>query len=169
MKCLSKKQMLLFFYNAIKGEERKPIEEHFLRCSRCSKNYESLNKFLCAAEKEKVDISRDSLNDILKQIETQTQPVSILPRLRQRLAFVIQGIISALAYRPQIAVVALVVIAALFLLPVINKGRIEIAKEDIVDIEMELVFEDSNNTDVILDIFSLDSSSQNSSSTYISS
>jgi hypothetical protein len=161
--------MLLFFYNEIKGEERKPIEEHFLHCSRCSKNYESLNKFLCIAEKEKVDISRDSLNDILKQIETQTQPVSVISSLMERIVFIVQGMISALAYRPQIAVVTLVIIAAFSLLPIINKGRIDAAKEDIVDIEMELVFEDSNNTDVILDIFSLDSSSQKSSSTYISS
>ena len=168
MKCLSKKQMLLFFYNEMKEQERKLASLHFLRCSRCNKKYESLNKFLCLAEKEKVDISRDSLNNILKQIETQTRKESILSRVRQRIAFVTQDIMAAIAYRPQVAVVALAIIAIFSLLPIMNKERIEVSKEGIVDIEMELVFEDSNNTDVILDIFSLDSS-QKSSSTYISS
>ena len=168
MRCLSKKQMLLFFYNEMKEQEKKLASLHFLHCSRCNKKYESLNKFLCIAEKDKMDISRDSLNNILKQIETQTRKVSIVSRMRQRIAFVTQDITAAIAYRPQVAVVALAIIAIFSLLPIMNKERIEMSKEGIVDIEMELVFEDSNNTDVILDIFSPDYS-QKSSSTYISS
>lgn len=168
MKCFSKKQMLLFFYNEIKGKGRKLMEEHFLLCQRCEKKYENLNKFLCAVEKEKVDISHNDLNGILRLIETQANLVPVLSRLRQRIVFTAQHIIASLTYRPQAAVVTLVVIAALSLLPVINKERIKTAREGIVDIEMELVFEDSNNADVILDIFSPDIS-QKSSSTYISS
>lgn len=168
MRCPHEKQMLLFFYNELKAQEKKLAEEHFSICKHCSESYKSLNKLLSAAEKEKVDISRDSLDNILKQIESQTKPISVLAHLQQRFVFVAQGIMSALIRRPQVAVIALAIIAVISLLPVVNKTRIQAAREDVVDIEMELVFEDANNTDVILDIFNLDSS-QKSSSTYISS
>jgi len=168
MKCLSEKQMLLFFYNELKPQERKLIEEHLSVCRHCSESRDKLNNFLNIADKEKVDISRDNLNEILRQLKPSVKQESALTRLRQKLSFITQDILAALTRRPQIAVAALTIIAVISLLPVINKGRMEMAREDMVDIEMELVFEDSNNTDVMLDIFNFDSS-QKSSSTNISS
>ncbi|MDD4182515.1 MAG: hypothetical protein PHT53_01635 [Candidatus Omnitrophica bacterium] len=168
MKCPDEKQMLLFFYNELKTPEKKLTEEHFLACSHCSGRYEKLSSFLNTVDRGKVDISQDNLNDILKQIEPSIKPVSILTRLQQKFSFVAEDILTALTRRPQVAVVALAIIAVISLLPVINKGKTELAREDVVDIEMELVFEDSNNTDVMLDIFNLNSS-QKSSSTNISS
>jgi len=168
MKCPHEKQMLLFFYNELKAQEKKLMEEHFLACKHCSGHYERLINFLNAVDKEKVDISQDSLNDILKQIEPSIKPISILTRLQQKFSFIAEDILAALTRRPQVAALALAIIAAISLLPVINRERAEMAREDVVDIEMELVFEDSNNTDVILDIFNLDSSHK-TSSTHISS
>jgi hypothetical protein len=160
--------MLLFFYNELKAQEKKLMEEHFSVCSHCSGRYEKLNSFLHTVDREKVDISQDSLNDILKQIEPSQELVSILTRLQKKFSFIAEDILTALTRRPQVAVAALAIIAVISLFPVINKGKTELAREDVVDIEMELVFEDSNNTDVILDIFNLNSS-QKSSSTNISS
>jgi|GEM_PF-2552235 len=168
MKCLSEKQMLLFFYNELKPQGKKLTEEHLSVCRHCSGRYDKLNNFLNIADKEKVDISRDNLNEILRQIEPFVKPESALTRMQQKLSFIVQDVLAALTRRPQVAVVALMIIAVISLLPVINKGRMEMSREDVVDIEMELVFEDSNNTDVMLDIFNLNSS-QKSSSTNISS
>ncbi len=168
MKCLSEKQILLFFYNELKAQEKKLIEEHFSACSHCRGRYGKLNSFLNAVDKEKIDITQGSLNDILKQIEPSRAPVSVLTRLQQKFSFIAEDILTALTRRPQVAVFALVIIAVISLLPIVNKERVKMAREDVVDIEMELVFEDSNNTDVILDIFNLNSS-QKSSSTNISS
>ncbi len=167
MKCLSEKQMLLFFYNELK-EEGASAKEHLSVCKQCSLNYAKLTGFLNALDKEKVDISRDNLAEIIRQIEPSIKPKPVLARLAQQLSFTAQGILSGLTRRPQIAVAALVVIAVISILPVVNKHKVEMAREDVVDIEMELVFEDSNNTDVMLDIFNLNSS-QKSSSTHISS
>ncbi|MDD5618582.1 MAG: hypothetical protein WC546_02650 [Candidatus Omnitrophota bacterium] len=169
MKCLSRKQLLLFFYNELNAQERDSVKKHFLTCSHCSKNYENLNNFLESIKKEKVDISQDSLNSILRQVEIQTKQESFLVRLWQRVVFTLEELMANLEHKPQLAAVAFVIIAAFLLLPVINNREQAVtAKVDIVDIEMELAFEDQNNTDVILDIFNLDSS-QKSSSTFISS
>lgn len=168
MKCLSDKKMLLFFYNELPENEKKLLERHLAACGRCREGYRKLSGFLNAVGREKVDISKNDLNTILENIGPVVKQENVLERLKQRFSLAAEEIIAALVKKPQVAAVALAVIVVVLLFQIANKQRIEVAREEVVDIEMELVFEDSNNTDVMLDIFN-PNSSQKSSSTNISS
>ena len=148
MQCLSKDDLVLFYYGETSRERGEEIGNHLKECSRCFKLYEETKRFLSLLKRERKEMSSFEIESIIRTVRELIEESSN-SRLRKRLGKVFECVFPRFTLRLRlVSVVAAIIICLLFFPVFINKKYNNTSalknKWDILQIEMELSLDDED-------------------------
>ncbi len=89
--CLSKKDLILFFYKEADEEKLAYYKKHLESCKKCLARFKEIEKFLLSFKKEKVSISEEEkeklIRDILSKVKASSERIRIFDRIRKKSIF----------------------------------------------------------------------------------
>ncbi len=142
--CLSKKDLILLYYEEFNNDSLAKIRSHLKHCKKCFKKYLEIEKLLSGLEKQTVELSKEDISSlvesIIKKLPEPKQKLKLIPRYIETLSFLKENLAWRFRAQPQLAFISLALIFVLFLSPVLlNFKKHDLIREfAICEIEMEL-------------------------------
>ncbi len=89
--CLSKKELILFFYKEVDEEKLAYYKRHLESCKKCLMRFKEIEKFLLSLKKEKIALSEEEkeelIRNVLSKIEVSSERIKIFDRIREKFIF----------------------------------------------------------------------------------
>ncbi|MFH1768054.1 MAG: hypothetical protein ABH858_02695 [Candidatus Omnitrophota bacterium] len=139
MRCPSKSELTLFYYQDVSQDLYKRIEDHLARCSDCGKQYSDLASFLGKINKEEVKLSSKDIETILYNVKRKIEQPSFLDRAREMVNRLLEQARLGFLARRQFVPVVVILLLVLTVMPFLGRRQDSLDKElAIFEIEMEL-------------------------------
>lgn len=139
MCCLSKKDIIMLYYNELEEGEKIKYKEHLKDCNRCRKIYEEIQDTLSRIEAQPLEFAyQDMVDEAVKEITSKQREITLWQRLRYSIEQLRDNWFWRLNYRPQRAIVTLAIILLVFIYPWRKKIDVTQKQFEILEIEMEL-------------------------------
>lgn len=139
MSCLSKKELIMLYYNELEEEKKFKFKEHLKHCNKCSKAYGDVKEFLSQVEVGPVEFAYDDIvNEAVKRITSKQKELSWWERCRYYLEHLRDSWRWQVSYQPRRVIIAVVIILLVLIYPWRRKSYITHKQFEILEIEMEL-------------------------------
>ena len=83
--CLSKKELVLFFYKEVDEEKLAYYKRHLESCKKCLMRFKEIEKFLLSLKKEKIALSEEEkeelIRNVLSKIEASSERIKIFDKI----------------------------------------------------------------------------------------
>lgn len=169
-KCLNKNDLILYYYQALKGSQYKNVESHLAKCSHCAQDYERIKHLCREMTGSEIKLSEQDIQGMINAVLEKTQSYGFLAGLKDNLKKFLSDVWLGLSYRPQLVPALVVLIVLLGIVPLISKNRLSVERKVVVEkdavvdreiaileIEMELSLESEED---IFDSFESESISK---------
>ncbi|MFH1877093.1 MAG: hypothetical protein ABH865_09405 [Candidatus Omnitrophota bacterium] len=143
MKCPAKKEWVLFYYREEPHGQRDVFSEHLNSCAACRRLYEGITLSLGSVDTQQPLLGAEELNEIITAARARAYRPAREP-LRSSVLRVLDGVLRGFFLKPQLAFIGLVLLVAVSLVSM-RAGRLGRIQEGIIDVELELAFEDDTN------------------------
>ncbi len=163
MRCLSKDELILFYYDEVEERRKEKIKEHLNTCSRCRKLYEETKEFMGLLKANRIEISPSEIETIVRTVKTRIG-YSKAGLLTDRLDAFLKSVFRGFTNRRPLVPVIITVIVFLLLIPFLRHKRdISFSRNlEIIEVEMELSLEDEDASEFDI-YYNFDSTSLDSS------
>jgi hypothetical protein len=172
MKCPGRADWVLFYYKDLEEKDLRSSVQHLDSCEACQKQYLEVKSLLSKISRDRITLKEEELERILAKIKLHPRPsFNMLDYLSERFDYFLRKIQQEFSYKPQVALATLILLIGLISVPLAMRNTRERFRIEMAEAELELTLEedDEDNSDIFLDILSLDEFSQKVSSTIISS
>jgi len=139
-KCLTKQDLILFYYQELERSELNDWETHLKECPRCASEYEKIKGLLTQIPREEITLTDQEIDIMLKGTKERLRTYGIWARIKDSAAEFFNNVRLGLSYRPQlIPILAAVLIAVSLVIPWANRNYLLRNRNiDILEIEIEL-------------------------------
>ena len=83
--CLSKKELILFFYKEVDEEKLAYYKRHLKSCKKCLKRFKEIEEVLCSFKKEEILIPEEEkeelIRNVLSKIEASSERIKIFDKI----------------------------------------------------------------------------------------
>ncbi|MDD5194821.1 MAG: hypothetical protein PHQ96_03985 [Candidatus Omnitrophica bacterium] len=152
MRCPSKKDWVLFYYQEKDSLPREILQNHLLSCLACRNDYAALSGFLSRVERKNIQISEFELDKIIATAtKPAARPYEWIRRLKEQIA---ENLARAkpLIYKPQFIMITIVIAILAAIAPFTIYKPVRLAQEDIAEVEVELALDDNSNLDILSEL-----------------
>jgi hypothetical protein len=142
MRCLSKKELILLYYNELNENITLKFKSHLRACGECSQRYLDLKQFLSGLSRDDIHISGEELDTLIDKVKERLSSPTLWERWKLKLEYIKDGL-GWIIYQPQPAfLIGLLIIITLITFPLWRRST-DLNKEyKILEIEMELSLQD---------------------------
>jgi len=151
MKCPKDSEWPLFYYQDLPKKRLEILKEHLKICPKCQEYCAALSGFLSGVKQKPVSLNEGEFSVIVDEVKKRAAARSnFLLGLKDDLDYFLQEIKWKLFSRPQVAFVAMLLLAGMFLLPLHRQQAL--FEQGIMELQLELASE-GDVFDTFLDLY----------------